>query len=96
MRRTASCTAINYVTLASISREDFDIMKEEYPSIYQGIKENMKDYNDFDIQFRINMLRNVHYFKDLDDEIIREVMYLLRSHRYDANRTIVKCGDSVN
>lgn len=42
------------------------------------------------------MLRNVHYFKDLDDEIIREVMYLLRSHRYDANRTIVKCGDSVN
>ena len=56
----------------------------------------MKLYNDFDIQFRINMLRNVHYFKDLDDEIIREVMYLLRSHRYDANRTIVKCGDSVN
>ena len=34
MRRTASCTAINYVTLASISREDFDILKEEYPSIY--------------------------------------------------------------
>lgn len=42
------------------------------------------------------MLRNVHYFKDLSDEIIREVMYLLRSHRFDANRLLVKCGDSVN
>ena len=49
MRRTASVTAINYVTLASISRTDFNIMKEEYPSIYQGIKEEMKVYKDFDI-----------------------------------------------
>lgn len=39
------------------------------------------------------MIKNVPYFKNLDDEIIEEIVYLLKPHRYDIMTTIIKYGD---
>lgn len=39
------------------------------------------------------MIKNVPYFRNLDQEIIDEIVYLLRPHRYDPLTYIVKFGD---
>ena len=39
------------------------------------------------------MVKNVPYFRNLDDNIIEEIVYLLKPHRYDTMTTIVKFGD---
>jgi len=43
--------------------------------------------------FRRSMIRSVPYFRHLDDEIIEEIVYLLKPHRYDANSSIIKYGE---
>ena len=39
------------------------------------------------------MIKNVPYFRNLDADIIEEIVYLLKPHRYDFLTTIVKYGD---
>ena len=33
------------------------------------------------------------YFRHLDDDIIEEIVYLLKPHRYDVGTSIIKFGD---
>lgn len=39
------------------------------------------------------MIKSIPYFRFLDDDIIEEIVYLLKSHRYDANSSIIKFGE---
>ena len=39
------------------------------------------------------MIKNTPYFRNLNSEIIDEIVYLLRPNRYDPNTTIIKYGD---
>ena len=93
LKRTASAKAMDYTTLAYIDRENFAEIEIEFPQVYLNFKRQIKEYKDHDFEFRRSMVKNVPYFKDLDDEIIEEIVYLLKPHRYDSYTTIIKYGD---
>mmetsp|Transcript_23990 Transcript_23990/g.27640 ORF Transcript_23990/g.27640 Transcript_23990/m.27640 type:complete len:89 (-) Transcript_23990:89-355(-) len=48
---------------------------------------------DSDFEFRRNMIKNTPYFRNLDSDIIDEIVYLLRPNRYDPGTIIIKYGD---
>lgn len=39
------------------------------------------------------MIKSVPYFRNLDDDIIEEIVYLLKPHQYDIKSSIIKFGD---
>lgn len=39
------------------------------------------------------MIKSVPYFRFLDDDIIEEIVYLLKPHWYDANSSVIKFGE---
>ena len=53
-------------------------------------------YKDFDFVFRRKMIRNIPYFKNLSDEIVQDIITLMRPRRYEAGTTIVKRGDKLD
>ncbi len=61
--------------------------------MYLNFKMKIKNYCDSEFQFRRQMIKNVPYFKTLDDDIIEEIVYLLKPLRYDFLTTIIKYGD---
>ena len=63
--------------------------KEEYPIIFEKFQDNISKYDDFDITFRHKMVKNIPYFRKLDDYIIQEIVYLLKPKRYEAGTNIV-------
>jgi len=93
LKRTATAKAEDYTTLAYIDRENFQEIEIEFPQVYLNFKRMIREYRDHDFQFRRNMIKNVPYFKNLDDEFIEEIVYLLKPHRYDSSTTIIKYGD---
>ena len=42
------------------------------------------------------MVKNIPYFREIEDRIIQEVVYLLRPKFYEAGSVIVKRGDESN
>lgn len=42
------------------------------------------------------MIRNIPYFRSLDDTLAEEIAYLLRPKRFEAGTDIVKRGDSID
>jgi signal-transduction protein with cAMP-binding, CBS, and nucleotidyltransferase domain len=46
------------------------------------------------MKFRKAMIRNLHYFRDLNDEIINAIMYKLDVKRYPKGQIILKNGDT--
>ena len=42
------------------------------------------------------MVKNVPYFRKLSDDIIENIVYLLKPFRYDWDTTIIKYGDITN
>jgi CRP-like cAMP-binding protein len=93
LKRTATAKAYEYTTLACIDRDNFSQIKREFPQVYLNFKQKIRCYEDADFTFRRQMIKNVPYFKGLEDEIIEEIVYLLKPHRYDFLTTIVKYGD---
>ena len=78
LKRTATIVANEHTTLSGVSREVFNQCAEHFPTIYHGFKDRLTGYNDFNMEFRSRMVRNVPYFRDLSDEIIQKIVYLLR------------------
>lgn len=39
------------------------------------------------------MIKSVPYFRHLEDDIIEEIVYLLKPHWYDEGSSIIKFGD---
>jgi CRP-like cAMP-binding protein len=93
LKRTTTVKAFEYTTLAYLTRENFADIRKEFPQVYLNFKYNIKQYTDTDFEFRRNMIKNTPYFRNLDKEIIDEIVYLLRPNRYDPNTTIIKYGD---
>jgi CRP-like cAMP-binding protein len=58
-----------------------------------NIKLGIRGYVDKDFEFRRSMIRSVPYFRHLDDDIIEEIVYLLKPHWYDAKAIIINFGD---
>lgn len=96
LKRTTTVKATDYTTLAYLSRDNFLDIKKEFPQVYLNFKYNINKYEDYDFKFRRNMIKNTPYFRNLDREIIDEIVYLLRPNRYDPNTVIIKYGDITN
>lgn len=93
LKRTTTVKAVDYTTLAYLTRENFEAIRKEFPQVYLNFKRNIARYKDSDFEFRRSMIKNTPYFRNLDDEIINEIVYLLRPNRYDPNTVIIKYGD---
>ena len=63
--------------------------KTEYPIIFQKFTEQIIKYNDFDFKFRQKMIKNVPYFRKIEDYIIHELVNFLKPKRYEAGTLIV-------
>lgn len=46
--------------------------------------------------FMKQMIRNIPYFRNVDDNIVNEIMYMLKPKVYDEGALIVNAGDEVN
>ena len=53
-------------------------------------------YTDFDFSFRRKMIRNIPYFRLLDDILADEIVQCLKSRRYEVGTDIVKRGDNID
>jgi len=42
------------------------------------------------------MILNVPYFKSLNEEVVQELVYLMKSEKHDPNSLLIKRGDSTN
>ena len=93
LKRTATVKAADYTTLAYLTRENFMDIKREFPQVYLNFKYSIKNYTDKDFEFRRSMIKNTPYFRNLDDEIVDEIVYLLKPNRYDPGTIIIKYGD---
>lgn len=51
---------------------------------------------DVNFKFRKKMLYNVPYFSNLNDDVITELVYLLRPRMYQKGSVIVKRGDATD
>ena len=96
LKRTATVKALDFCTLSSMSRNILNQAKEEYPTIYVNFRQKMRNYEDFDFVFRRKMIKNVPYFRKVDDAIIEDISYLMKPKRYEAGTVIVKRGDIVD
>jgi hypothetical protein len=93
LKRTATVKAVDYTTLAYLTRENFNDIQKEFPQVYLNFKNAIRNYTDKDFEFRRSMIKNTPYFRNLDSDIIDEIVYLLRPNRYDPGTTIIKFGD---
>ena len=57
-------------------------IKQNFPHIVKQFKQKLSEYKDDNMNFRRLMIRNMHYLKDLNDEIIDEIICHLEVKRY--------------
>lgn len=96
LKRTANVTSMDYCTLSHLSKSALDEAHDQFPEIYQSLREKIKTYNDFDMKFKLQMVRNIPYFRNIDSHILYEIMYMLKPKLYEAGSLIVAAGDEVN
>eukprot|EP00347_Sterkiella_histriomuscorum_P006771 403351490 len=93
MKRTATVKAIEFSTLSSLSKTVMDTLKEEHPQIYLNFKRKLKQYTDDEMVMRRQIIANIPFFKKISDELVNELIYLLRETIYDGGNLVIKHGD---
>ena len=96
LKRTATAISTDYSNCAYLEKEDVDLVQENFPHIAKQFKDKIKDYRDEKMNFRKLMIRNIHYLKELNDNIINEIICNLSVKRYAKGATILKSGDVSN
>jgi CRP-like cAMP-binding protein len=96
LKRTTTVTSADYCTFAEMKKSAIKQAKHQYPSIYLNLRSHLSTYDDFDFQFRHRMVKNIPFFRQIDDFVVQLVVYLLRPRFYDKGSLIVKQGDEVN
>ena len=97
LKRTASVVAKGpqVSNCAYLTREDVELIESNFPHIAKQFRNRINDYqNDENMKFRRAMIRNLHYFRDLNDEIINAIMCKLDVKRYAKGQIILKNGDT--
>lgn len=60
------------------------------------MKSQISQYDDFEFRFLKKAIKNIPYFRQVSDNIIQEVVYMLTPKIYEAGSIIVNRGDEVN
>ena len=91
-RRTASVKTTNYSTLARIDKPTFKDMCQQFGDLAEKLKENLKGYQDKLKLFLKVSLVNIPFFRNLSENTIEEITYLLKQKYYDPNEIIKRAG----
>lgn len=82
LKRTATVVSKDFSNCAYLGKEDVELIKINFPHIAKQFKDKIKDYRDEKMNFRKLMIRNIHYLKELNDNIINEIICNLEVKRY--------------
>lgn len=97
MKRTASVRAKDYSTISAFSRKALDELGEIFPDLVLQFKNNIKtQYKDIDFKFKKLCVKNVPYFSRLKDDTILEIVFMMKSLKFDVGSKIIKRGDNVH
>ena len=94
-QRTATCEALNYVTLGVLDQIFFQEMIRLFPEVAKKIKEKWASYNDNWKQFLRRLVMEVDYFKDLPFQIVEELIYLMKVKTFNEKETFIKARDPI-
>lgn len=71
-------------------------MERHFAHIVQQIRDKIKEYSDPQMHFRRQMIKNLHYLRNMSDEIVNELIGCLQAKRYGEGSDIIKSGDVSN
>ncbi len=81
-QRTATIQTENYSTIGSLNKEHFIGMKDKSPSIQHRLKMHMINYDDQWKLFIIKLIKNVDYFENVPEEVLKKIFYDLWQEYY--------------
>ena len=93
LKRSATLKAADYSNCAYLTKKDIKKLEQNFPHIVQQFRDKIKDYSDPKMHFRRLMIRNLHYLRTVDDEIINEIICCLQVQRFAKGSNILKSGD---
>eukprot|EP00347_Sterkiella_histriomuscorum_P009696 403340228 len=96
LKRTSTIKSSDFTNCAYMTKDDLQIMEEHYPHIVHQFRLKIKEYADPKMYFRRLMIKNLHYMRNLSDEIINEIICCLQVKRFAKGQNIIKCGDVSN
>lgn len=94
--RSASVLAASHVTLAQLSKGQFQLLLDKYPKARILFEEKAIKYNDHYQQFLKKTLRRCPFLKSLKRESLNRVIYRLPVERYEGQTYLYKEGDIVD
>lgn len=93
LKRTATIKSYSYSSCAYLDKNGVKLLETHFPYMVQQLKEKIKDYCDLRMHFRRSMLKNLHYFSRLSDDLINELICCMEVKRFAKGSVILKCGD---
>ncbi|CDW82933.1 cyclic nucleotide-binding protein [Stylonychia lemnae] len=96
LKRTASLKSSEFTNCAYMNKDDLKTMEHYYPHIVQQFKDKIREYSDPKMHFRRLMIKNLHFLRNMSDEIVNEIICCLEVKRFSAGSDIIKIGDVSN
>eukprot|EP00356_Strombidium_inclinatum_P000435 CAMPEP_0170510830 /NCGR_PEP_ID=MMETSP0208-20121228/65975_1 /TAXON_ID=197538 /ORGANISM="Strombidium inclinatum, Strain S3" /LENGTH=122 /DNA_ID=CAMNT_0010794319 /DNA_START=887 /DNA_END=1255 /DNA_ORIENTATION=+ len=95
--RTASVKSQNYCTMACIHKRVFYELCNNFPDILIKMKKKALEYNDPWKEFKMTVLKEIEYFRDLidDDEFYNEIQFLMEEEFIDKGSELITAGEQV-
>lgn len=96
MKRTATVVAQDFSNLASVNKKVFGKMKSKFPLLYMKFKNSLKGkYTDENFRYRLSLLKNTPYFSKLSDEVMLQLVFLMKRHNISENQVLLKRGENT-
>ena len=93
-QRTATVKTVNYCTIASITKQEFEDICIQYPYTQGKLKEGMRKYSDKLKVFQKLVLSDI-YTKHLEDETLEEMTYTIKQKYYEQDKVIFRAKDKI-
>jgi len=90
LRRTCSVETIDSCLFQTLRREDIDLIKYKFPSIFTNMRTVAQDYDDEDMTKRRQFVSNIPFLRGLDRDTINQVVFLLKEQTYEKGDRILK------
>lgn len=94
--RTATVKTEVYSLIASLKKNDFDMVGRLFYVFHTKLREKIKSYKDTYKMFVKEILRSVDYMSNLSDDSIEEISYFLKQVDYEKDKIIFRAGDFID
>lgn len=92
-KRTANVQSTKYTTLAKLSYERYKEVLIEFPDLTIELKKHIFKYNDKQKAFMIKRMREIEFFKDIDEDSTHDIMYSFIGESYAKDEYLQTIGD---